>query len=234
MPPRLLAIGDIHGCLAALEAVLAAASPTADDVVVTLGDYVDRGPDVRGVIDTLLALAGRTQLVSLLGNHEEMLLRVADGRLDLLADWLVYGGEATLASYGVLTPQNMPMAHCEFLRACRMYYEVGPYFFIHGNYREKLPLSEQPPAVALWQSLRQRTPGPHYSGKTAIVGHTAQKNGEILDLGHLRCIDTYCYGTGWLTAMDVMSREVWQADKDGRIRDSKQEPRDKRDRPKAE
>ena len=67
----------------------------------------------------------------------------------------------------------------------------------------------------LWDSLKMRQPGPHCSGKTGIVGHASQKSGEILDLGYVVCIDTWCYGEGWLTALDVESRQVWQVDKRG-------------------
>src|SRR4029453_4765190 len=74
MPGRTIAIGDIHGCAAALGALVAAIEPTADDTLVALGDYVDRGPNSRGVLDELLALAKRCRLVPLLGNHEIMLL----------------------------------------------------------------------------------------------------------------------------------------------------------------
>ena len=69
-----------------------------------------------------------------------------------------------------------------------------------------------------WQSIRDRQPGPHTSGKIAVVGHTAQHNGEILDLGHLVCIDTYIYGDGWLTALDVETKQAWQVDQEGRSR----------------
>ena len=57
-----------------------------------------------------------------------------------------------------------------------------------------------------------------FRGKTAIVGHTPQGTGEILDLGYLICIDTYCVGGGWLTALDVESGRVWQANREGRLR----------------
>jgi serine/threonine protein phosphatase 1 len=73
-------------------------------------------------------------------------------------------------------------------------------------------------SVLRWESLRNHQPGPHYSGKPAVVGHTAQKDGEILDLGHLKCIDTYCYGGYWLTALDVLSGRIWQADPGGQLR----------------
>jgi len=74
MAGRTIAIGDIHGCPDALAAVLDAVAPVREDTVVTLGDYIDRGPDSRGVLVQLLALAGRCRLVPLLGNHEEALL----------------------------------------------------------------------------------------------------------------------------------------------------------------
>src|SRR5512143_600520 len=100
--PRLLAIGDMHGCSAAVRAVLKAARPEAQDTVVTVGDYVDRGPDTRGVLEILRELERQVRLVPLLGNHDEMMLRVCSGRMELFTDWLHYGGNATLASYDTL------------------------------------------------------------------------------------------------------------------------------------
>ena len=218
MPGRIIAIGDIHGCLAALEAVLAAVDPARDDTIVALGDYVDRGPDARGVLETLIALAKRTQLVPLLGNHDEMMLDVCRGSTELLGDWLLFGGNATLASYGSDDPADVWPAHLEFLARCPLAFETARHFFVHANYWEDLPLDQSPREVLLWASLKQYMPGPHVSGKTAIVGHTSQKNGEVLDLGYLKCIDTWCYGDGWLTALDVETGRCWQADKRGRLR----------------
>ena len=63
--------------------------------------------------------------------------------------------------------------------------------------------------------VRRGVPGPHVSGKRVVAGHTSQKNGKILNLGHLVCIDTYCYGGGWLTALDVHHGVVWQVDSRG-------------------
>jgi serine/threonine protein phosphatase 1 len=79
-------------------------------------------------------------------------------------------------------------------------------------------MDEQPVMMLRWESLRETTPGPHESGKTVIAGHTSQKNVEILGLGHVKVIDTYCYGGGWLTALDVRTDEVWQADREGNLR----------------
>ena len=222
MPSRTIAIGDIHGCLPALEAVLERVAPQPEDLVVTLGDYVDRGPDTRGVIQRLIDLGAQCQFVPLLGNHDEMLLAIHGGRDDLLEDWLAYGGDATLASYEVSAPAEIPRPHVDFLHHCRLFYETDLYFFVHGNYREDQPLDRQPRESLLWESLKRRQPGPHRSGKIAVVGHTAQKSGRILDLGYLKCIDTWCYGDGWLTALHLETGRCRQADKKGRIRASGQ------------
>lgn len=215
--PRTIAIGDIHGCALALQRLLAEIRPAADDVLVTLGDYVDRGPDSRGAIEELLALARRCRLVPLLGNHEEMLLSALD-RPDEADGWLMFGGRETLESYGLATIGPLPEEHLRFLENCRDYHETPTHLFLHASYVEDVPAAELDPLVLRWESLRERIPGPHCSGKTAIVGHTSQKSGEVLDVGHLKCIDTYCYGGGWLTALDVDSGQIWQADEMGRLR----------------
>jgi serine/threonine protein phosphatase 1 len=215
---RTIAIGDIHGCAAALDALIAAIDPRPEDTVVTLGDYVDRGPDVPGVLDRLLALQKRCRLIPLLGNHEQIMLWVCDGRRELLSDWRLSGGEITLASYGCHVPEEVPARHLQFLRDCRLIHETERHFFVHGNYEADKPLDKQDPYVLLWDSLKLRVPRRHFSGKTAIIGHSRQKNGNILDLGYLKCIDTYCEGDGWLTALDVECGRIWQTDKTGKLR----------------
>ncbi|HEX3724636.1 MAG TPA: metallophosphoesterase family protein [Pirellulales bacterium] len=207
---RLIAIGDVHGCRAALQALLAQIQPTRLDTIVTLGDYIDRGPDSKGVLETLLALRNQCHLVPLLGNHEAMLFSARSSQA-MFQRWLTYGGLATLASYQADDLHVMPLEHSSFLDSCRLYYETATHFFIHANYDPTLPLGAQNEDIALSLSLFGRVPGPHLSGKTAIVGHTAQLTGEILDLGYLKCIDTNCWDGGWLTAIDVGSGQVWQA-----------------------
>jgi serine/threonine protein phosphatase 1 len=219
MKERTIAIGDIHGYNVALHALLEKICPTQRDTVITLGDYVDRGPASREVIETLIDLEGQTHLVSILGNHDEMMLSIWEGQHELFDDWLHYGGAATLASYGVATVEDVPEEHIRFLQRCCVFFETHNFMFLHANYNEATPLREQDTFTLRWQSLRARLPGPHFSGRRAIVGHTAQRNFEILDVGHLICIDTCCYGGGWLTALDVESGQVWQADAEGRTRE---------------
>lgn len=217
MSSRTIAIGDIHGCAAALDAVLAAMEPGPDDRLIVLGDYVDRGPDTSAVIDRLLQLEQQTQLEVLLGNHEEMLLAACEDDHELRA-WLSFGGAETLASYGVDHPRGLPRAHLDWMRGNGDFAEAAEHFFVHANYQHDLPLPDQPWNMLRWESLWQRIPQPHCSGKIAIVGHTAQREGEIWNLGHLQCIDTYCHGGGWLTALEVTTGQIWQADRDGGLR----------------
>jgi serine/threonine protein phosphatase 1 len=214
---RTIAIGDIHGCALALRALLDAISPLDNDTILTLGDYVDRGPDSRGVVDQLLALQPHCRLVPLLGNHEIMMLSVLRGELDSCI-WERYGGLETIASYaGDLT--TVEDSHRKFLEGCRHYHETDRHLFMHANYLAELELADQPDQILFWTHVSSVLPPRHRSGKTAIVGHTPQIEGEILDLGHLICIDTCCFAGGWLTALDVETGQVWQADRLGRMRD---------------
>jgi len=217
MKPRTIAIGDIHGCSAALDALLKAIHPRHNDLIITLGDYINRGPNSKGVIERLINLSHQCRLVPLLGNHDQMLL---DARSGLhRTTWIGMGGLATLHSYGTGRDLNfIPDEHYEFLKECLDYYETDTHIFVHASYLPNSPMDEQPVVKLRWESIRDMTPGPHETGKIVIVGHTSQKNGEILDLGHVKCIDTYCYGGGWLTALDVQTGEVWQADLDGKMR----------------
>lgn len=218
MDGRLIAIGDIHGCRVALEALLNVISPGPDDIVVTLGDYVDRGPDSRGVVDTLIKLKQTTQLVALMGNHEEMMLNVIRHG-EPHHHWLRYGAVETLESYQFEGDLDfLPPDHVEFFDSLGDYFEHGDYFFTHAAYDPYVILENQTAELLRWYHLTEGVPGPHENGKIAIVGHTANRDGEILDLGHLICLDTYCYGGGWLTAMDLTSRQIWQASDLGVLR----------------
>jgi serine/threonine protein phosphatase 1 len=218
MPSRLIAIGDIHGCLAALSSLLESVQPQPDDTLVFLGDYVDRGSDSRGVMERMLQLSASCRLVTLLGNHDELFMKVCAGAQDLLANWLMFGGDATLRSYGDVLPEQVPQEHLRFFRNCPLYYETEQYIFVHGSYHPELPMAQQSPRLMIWGKIRPEPPGPHRSGKTVIVGHTAQRSGDILDLGYLKCIDTCCYDKGWLTAYAPDTGQTWQANKQGQLR----------------
>jgi serine/threonine protein phosphatase 1 len=216
--PRTIAVGDVHGCSKALKAVIEAIKPARDDTVVMLGDYVNRGPDSRGVLDVLADLRGRCRLVPILGNHDEMLLQARS--------WFPRsappeGSDLDRAHHGRDWGRELPKlspANLAFLESCVPYFETDAYIFVHAAYDPALPMSRQPASLLRWHSLRDGVPRPHYSGRKVIAGHTSQKDGKILNLGHIVCIDTHCHGGGWLTALDVHKAKVWQADRGGKLR----------------
>lgn len=212
MENRVIAIGDIHGHRRALDGLLKLIAPQPEDTLVFLGDYVDRGPDSSGVIQRVLDLKDRCHVIALQGNHEEMFLNAwTDQRC--FNQWISNGGDAALRNYdGNL--ENVPSSHKEFLESLLRYYEVDHFFFIHANYAPNWKLEDHNSRTALWTGLDD-LPTPHYSGKTAVVGHTPQMTGEILDVGHLLGIDTGCGFGGLLTALDVIHGDIWQVNEQG-------------------
>lgn len=212
---RLIVIGDIHGHAAALAAILQQIAPTRRDLLITLGDHVDGGPDSRGVLDQLLELRKQCQLVSLLGNHEEMMLWARHSKDDFRF-WQHCGGEATLDSYGPdRSLEQVPREHWRFLQDCAVHFETDGYFFVHASYDPAKPLDEQNTKTLRWQSLDESIPTPHANGKIAIVGHTVQPNDRILELPHLKCLDTGCGHGGLLTGLDLTTGHFWQTTESG-------------------
>ncbi|PQO31789.1 metallophosphoesterase family protein [Blastopirellula marina] len=220
---RTLAIGDIHGCITALDTLLEFVEPAAEDHIVTLGDYVDRGPNSKGVIDRVLGLRQRHDVACLRGNHEIMM---QNGRDDEMAfhTWMMYGGEETMLSYGVTEEEcipehlvSIPEAHWLFLdETCLNYYQTETHIFVHANVWPALPLEEQSDSFLFWERFANN--GPHCSGKKVVCGHSSQKSGWPLNVGHSVCIDTWVYGEGWLTCLDVESGKFWQANEKGERR----------------
>ncbi len=224
MRGRTIAIGDIHGCDKALESILEAICPAADDTIVTLGDYVDRGPSSRQVIDRLLALKDHCTLIPLLGNHEEMMNAVVFHEQEPY-EWLRHGGVDTLDSYGFVGDLGViGQPHREFLSQLQEFYENETHIFLHANYDPNSPLDQQPADLLRWVKLTENLPRPHFSGRRAIVGHTHNRQAEIVSFPHLVCIDTYCYGGGLLTALDTTNDVVWQADSAGVLKSSEPIP----------
>jgi serine/threonine protein phosphatase 1 len=207
---RLIAIGDIHGCISPLRVILKSIDPQPDDVFVFLGDFVDRGPDSKGVIDEVISLSDKCTVYTICGNHEEMILAAFQGGQFEHKYWCKFGGKEALASYGVNSAKELPGRHLRFIADCKDYIESDDFIFVHATYDPEVPLSNEGGSVLRWNKL-DKTVAPHPSGKTVVCGHTAQK--QVLDLGHLLCIDTGCgvWVGGRLTAMDVKSGKIWQA-----------------------
>lgn len=216
---RLLAIGDIHGCFRALSTLVKAVKLTPEDVLVTLGDYVNRGPDTSSVIEWLIHRSKNGLLIPLRGNHEIMMV---NARLTGSLAWLDVGGKETLASYSPLGDEgrltDVPDSHWDFLENhLRDSYETDRHIFVHANLYPDLPLTEQPEFMLFWERIDEGTP-PHVSGKTMICGHASQKSGEPLNLGHAICIDTAACKGGWLTCLEVETNYYWQGNEAGEVR----------------
>ncbi|MFN3230836.1 MAG: metallophosphoesterase family protein [Alphaproteobacteria bacterium] len=223
---RLYAIGDVHGRVDLLnrlaDDIQADAAPYEGfrKVLITLGDYIDRGPGSREVIDFLRAppLAG-FESVNLLGNHEDLMLRFLE-RPSVISDWVMNGGDATLASYGVkLVPDwekkevastlrdklrtVLPDAHLKFLKQLKPYHVEGDYMFVHAGVRPGQPVTQQDAQDLIWirepflQSRKNH-------GKVVVHGHSVAYQPEVWPSEKRTSrigIDTGAYLTGRLTCL---------------------------------
>jgi serine/threonine protein phosphatase 1 len=181
---RVLAIGDIHGCFQSLKALEAFVPFAPDDTIITLGDYVNRGPDSNAVFDWLIDAKRKRVLVPLRGNHEVMMLEARESDASLKR-WLECGGDATLASYSPFGDSgrlaDVPDAHWQFLEdATLRWFETQTHFFVHANAFPEMPFDEQPDFMLFWESFDD--PPPHQSGKIMVCGHTGSSGQSVFAL----------------------------------------------------
>lgn len=215
---RLLAIGDIHGCSLALQDILRQVKPTKNDHLVVLGDMVDRGPDSKGVIDTLLSLSQQTNLICLSGNHEQMMLKSVHD-MPTRMQWLRLGGEETLDSFQAKTFDDIPDKYWKFLRSLPFFHETEHHIFAHANLKADQPIQTQEEATLLWERMEPEIFVPHNSGKTFVCGHTEQRHRvdnnapQPIVTNGLICLDTAAHfqDKGALSCMNVFTHELWQA-----------------------
>jgi serine/threonine protein phosphatase 1 len=215
---RILAIGDIHGCHAALTALLAHVQPRPGDTVVFTGDYINRGPASRQVIDKFLSLHHTCTPVFLRGNHEEMLL---DARGNPLKSsfWQNCGGLETMLSYRaswVEWASAIPESHWKFFERTARFFETDTHIFVHASLDPELEMKDQSDLMLFWGGFEQMRP--HISGKKIVCGHTVQSFGKIKDAGFAVCIDTGAVMGGWLSCLDVKTGKYWQANEKGETR----------------
>ena len=190
---RVYAIGDVHGCderLAALHGMIAddlAARPCAAPLLLHLGDYVDRGPDSRGVVARLAAgdpLPG-VPTVNLLGNHEQTMIDALSGQGAAMTDWMIQGGKEALQSWGgdpeaprPSWPGHVPGEHMAFLRGLALMHREGDYLFVHAGIRPGVAVEAQARQDLI--SIRQAF---LYSeadfGVTVVHGHTPKTDPVI-------------------------------------------------------
>lgn len=202
---KYLAIGDVHGCLKSLQALIKKLDDYTSRQFIFLGDYIDRGPDSKGVVDFLLEYQKQQDCIFLRGNHEQMLLDARrNNDLDL---WLMNGGRSTLESYGATnTHLNIPQNHMVFYNETRMYYDTPDYFFVHAGLSPAKTIKQsledgEDVEDFLWERSHLNAFETPWE-KTVVFGHTPRshpiKKNKMLGL------DTGCVyksaGYGTLTA----------------------------------
>jgi serine/threonine protein phosphatase 1 len=222
MSGDIYAIGDIHGRLELLERLLEELEPDLDrDRLVFMGDYIDRGPQPKGVVDYLIRLqatAPPEQVVCLKGNHEAMFLDFLEGRE--VALFLFNGGLATIQDYWgedweKLTRLVLPPDHERFYRDLQLYYETPEYIFVHGGLRPGLPLAEQTEDDLLW--IRgEFIASMEDFGRKVIFGHTPSP--APLVMPNKIGIDTGAVYGNLLTCLKLPQEEFILVGQDGRSR----------------
>jgi serine/threonine protein phosphatase 1 len=213
MAGRILAIGDVHGCNGLLKRLLdrIRIDPVADTPIF-IGDYLDRGPEVRGVINTLLDLKTTCRnMVCLMGNHESMFLNYyLEGRDEEL--FLNNGGQKTLDSYGISFDSagkgtGLPENHLRFLTSLPLSYEVDEYFFVHAGLRPGIAIADQLPEDLLWIRHEFIDAGWDF-GRTVVFGHTPLPK-PLIEKKKIG-IDTGAVYGGRLTCIELPSRKITQ------------------------
>lgn len=173
---RILAISDIHGELELFNELLEKVKYDAgEDQLVLLGDYVDRGPDSKGVLERVVELKRQGAIV-LRGNHDQMMLEAAKGETGAAVNWLRNGALSTLQSYdasikGMELPEmELFWEHVEFLKETAFYYETDGYIFVHAGVQPGVPLQETDPYLLMW--IRDEFHRGYSGEKKVVFGHT--------------------------------------------------------------
>lgn len=225
---RVYAIGDVHGCAALLDQLLAMIAQDDGErsrqriSLILLGDLIDRGPDSRGVVERVMALmASGGDVHCLKGNHEEVFVLAARGDVRIMPIFRRMEGEATLASYGldpvlfrVMTDQeiadwmerHVPRAHVDFLDALPDSIAIGDYLFVHAGIRPGVPIEAQSAADLRWirrEFLEHRGRHPHM----VIHGHSISP--DVDEQAGRIGIDTGAFLSGRLTAIGLQGTERW-------------------------
>jgi serine/threonine protein phosphatase 1 len=223
---RIYAIGDIHGRLDLLDQVLAridahlVGSPIHQPIQVFLGDYIDRGPASRSVLDRLIERGHDHESVFLKGNHEVIFNDFVENPLTL-DEWRKYGGLDTLISYGLKPSAKisdkgqaklateldlaLPPSHKQFLAGLKPYFICGDYFFVHAGVLPGVPLEQQQEDDLFWirgEFLNYK----ESFGKIIVHGHTPVTQPEIHP--NRINIDTGAYATGILTCLALEADKV--------------------------
>jgi len=220
-------VGDVHGCYVELRALLKTIADHAKHhapdgyKLVFLGDLIDRGPDSQKVVEFLKDFSPENvELIYLMGNHEEVYLRVVEGQVEALKSWFGFGGRSCLRSYGVdnlgeinLDIENLlfraqskiPKSHVEFIRGFQDYFVFGDYLCVHAGIRPKKKLEDQKSQDMRWirgDFLKYSKPHPY----KVVHGHTIVEQAQ--DFGNRIAVDTGAYNDQVLSAVFLQDEIV--------------------------
>ena len=212
---RTFVVGDIHGCVDEVDRLLDALSPGTSDTLVFLGDYIDRGPSAKAVIERMLRLRHEgPRCVFLKGNHEDMFLAFMGEQGAYGEAFLLNGGGATLRSYGVegQSPENvagrLPPEHLDFLRSLAMRFEQGTFLCVHAGVEPTRALDDQRDEDLLW--IRDAfIARPHPFGCTVLFGHTPHRE-VLLDPPYKIGLDTGLVYWNKLSCLELGEQRLYQ------------------------
>jgi serine/threonine protein phosphatase 1 len=231
---RAYVVGDIHGRLDLLDELLGKIHADMEGrgpretLLVFVGDLIDRGPESAQVVERLRTYEHPgVKPIFLLGNHEEVLLRVIDGDTSLIPSWLKFGGAQCLQSYGLaakevaiaeeghalaLIRRAIPWEHVEFLRSFADSCRFGDYLFVHAGIRPGIDLQEQRQSDLRWIREPFLLDGSDH-GFIVVHGHTISS--EVEEKHNRIGIDTGAFATGVLTALGIEGDDRWFIDTRG-------------------
>ncbi|MEE4214265.1 MAG: metallophosphoesterase family protein [Bacteroidales bacterium] len=218
MSDRLFAIGDSHGCYESLETLVHdVVRAGKKDKIILLGDYIDRGPDSKPVLDFIMTLMDEGyDVVPLRGNHEDMMIKAALSPMDNY-NWMRNGGYETLNSFGVTSVEEIDSRYMEFVSSLPFYHREDKFIFVHGGFNDDIPDPFEDTYSMIWER-RYEYHSAVFKDKTIVHGHRPHALSELEEQleksPSVINIDTGCvygkeHGLGDLTAIELRGMRLY-------------------------
>ena len=228
---NIFAIGDIHGCLKQLaylqDKIFNYPSYKKEsDLIIYLGDYIDRGPNAKGVINRILELQKeKVNSIFLMGNHEQIMIDFVFNKINNLRYWLNLGADQTFKSYEIEIAEfikdgfeddkmdklrnvllnKLSNEHIHFLKNLKLSYSIGKYLFVHAGINPKKALKDQDKKDFLWSRSDQFFDKNFKFEKIIVHGHTPEK--EVINFPYRINIDLGCFFSGKLSCVCLNDKD---------------------------